>query len=133
MSRRAGPDRGELTELARTADRTAESVEAVAYAWTRHPIPEAAEVLRALRDATRAAAKEIESLENEDCRLVWDARCREREAEARFLARSARGDLLGRQGDVQLAAAARDLLAYAGLWLAAIGRLRAALLRSTLS
>jgi hypothetical protein len=128
-SRRTGPDRGELTELARTSDRTAEAIEAVAYAWTRHPIPEAADVLLALRDATRAAAKAIESLEKEDCRLVWDTRCREREAEARFLGRAARATLLSRQDDVSLAAAAHDLLTYTSLWLAALGRLRAALLR----
>lgn len=131
-SRRTGPDRGELTELARTCDRTAEAVEAVAYAWTRHPIPETADVLHALRDATRAAAKAIESLEKEDCRVVWETRCREREAEARFLGRAARATLLARQDDVSLAAAAHDLLTYTSLWLAAIGRLRAALVRCSL-
>jgi len=80
----------------------------------------------------RAGAKAIEALEVEYDRLVWDTRCREREAEARFLARSARGALLARQDDVRLAAAAHDLLTYAGLWQAAIGRMRAALLRCSL-
>lgn len=54
-SRRAGPDRARLTALGRAIDRTAEAVEAVAWAWARHPIGEASDVLRALRDATRAA------------------------------------------------------------------------------
>ena len=128
-SRRPGPDRTRLAELARTADRTAESIEAVAWAWTRHPIPHAADVLRALRDATRACARALEAVEAEDDRLVWEARCREREAEARFLGRSARGSLLARQDDVRLAAAAHDLLTYVGLWQAAVARLRAALMR----
>ena len=63
---------------------------------------------------------------------MWDARCREREAEARFLARAARGELLSGQDDVRLAAAAHDLLTYASLWLAAVARVRAAVLRFSL-
>jgi hypothetical protein len=128
-SRRPGPDRTRLAELARLADRTAEAMEAVAWAWTRHPIPEAADVLRALRDATRASARALEAVESEDDRLVWETRCREREAEARFLGRSARGTLLARQDDVRLAAAAHDLLTYVALWQAAVARLRAAVVR----
>ena len=131
-SRRAGPDRARLIALARSIDRTAEAVEAVAWAWARHPIPEASDVLRALRDATRAAARSVEALEDESTRLVWDARCREREAEARFLARAARGELLVRQEDVHLAAAANDVLTYASLWQAALARLRADVLRCSL-
>jgi hypothetical protein len=131
-TRRHGPDRSRLAELARSIDRTAASAEAVAWAWSRHPLPEAADVIRALRDATRAGARAVEALEDSDERLVWDARCREREAEARFLARSARGTLLARQDDVRLAAAAHDLLTYAGLWQAAVGRMRAAVLRCSL-
>ena len=131
-SRRAGPDRGRLTALGRSIDRTAEAVEAVAWAWARHPIPEATHILRALRDATRAASRAIEALEDDGTRVVWETRCREREAEARFLARAARGELLARQEDVQLAAAAHDVLSYASLWLAALARLRADLLRCSL-
>ena len=127
-SRRAGPDRIRLTALARATDRTAEAVEAAAWAWARHPVPEAGDVLRALRDATRAAARAVEALEDEGRRLTWDARCREREAEARFLARSARGELLARQDDVARAAAAHDVLTYASLWQAALAKLRAAVL-----
>ena len=131
-SRRAGPDRARLTALARSTDRTAEAVEAVAWAWARHPIPEASDVLRALRDATRAAARAVAALEDEGTRVVWETRCREREAEARFLARAARDELLARQEDVLLAAAAHDVLTYASLWLAALARLRADLLRCSL-
>jgi hypothetical protein len=131
-SRRPGPDRSRLAALARTLDRTAEAVESVAWSWARHPIPEMADALRALRDATRAAAKAAAAIEDEAGRLVWDTRCREREAEARFLARAARGTLLGRQDDVRLAAAAQDLLAYASLWLDAIVAMRAAVLRFSL-
>jgi len=132
-SRRAGPDRPRLAELARSADRTAEAIESAAWAWTRHPIPELADVLRALRDATRAAARAVDALEDEEHRMVWGARCRERVAEANFLARAARGALLARQDDVHLAAAAYDLLTYAELWVAAVSRLRAAVLRCSLA
>ena len=132
-SRRTGPDRSRLAELARAGDRTAEAVESVAWAWTRHPIPEVADVLRALRDGTRAAACAARAIEDENARLVWDARCREREAEARFLARAARGELLARQADVIRATAAHDLLTYASLWLAALAGLRAAVLRFSLA
>ena len=131
-SRRPGPDRSRLAALARSVDRTAEAAEAVAWAWARHPIPELADVLRALRDATRSAARAVAAVEDEAGRLVWDTRCREREAEARFLARAGRGTLLGRQDDALLAAAAQDLLAYASLWLEALTVLRAALLRFSL-
>jgi hypothetical protein len=131
-SRRTGPDRSRLAELARTADRTADAIASVAWAWSRHPIPELADVLRALRDATRAAARSAASLEDEGGRLAWDTRCREREAEARFLARSARGELIAAQDDVRLAAAAHDVLTYVSLWLAAVARLRAAVLRFSL-
>jgi hypothetical protein len=131
-SRRPGPDRSRLAELARTVDRTAEAVDAVAWAWSRHPIPRLADVLRAIRDATRAASRAVASLEDEGGRLVWDARCREREAEARFLAREARAELLSGQDDVRLAAAAHDVLTYASAWLAAVARLRAAVLRFSL-
>jgi len=71
-------------------------------------------------------------VDDEACRHVWDTRCREREAEARFHARAGRGTLLGRQDDALLAAAAQDLLAYASLWLEALTVLRAALLRFSL-
>lgn len=131
-SRRPGPDRSRLAELARCADHTADAIESVAWAWARHPLPQLADVLGATRDATRAAAKAAVALEDEGCRLVWDARCREREAEARFLARAARGELLARQDDVHLAAAANDVLTYASLWLAALARLRADVLRCSL-
>ncbi len=131
-SRRPGPDRSRLAELARTTDRTAEAVNSVAWAWSRHPIPQLANVLRAIRDATRAASRAAASIEDEGARQVWDARCREREAEARFLARAARGELLSGHDDVRLAAAAHDLLTYASLWLAAVARLRAAMLRFSL-
>ena len=131
-SRRPGPDRSRLAALARALDRTAEAVESAAWAWARHPVPELADVLRALRDATRAAARAAAAIEDEGARLVWDTRCREREAEARSLARAARGTLLGRQDDVRLAAAAQDLLAYASLWLDAIVATRAAVLRFSL-
>src|SRR5688500_14063036 len=132
-SRRTGPDRARLAELARSADRTAEAVDAAAWAWARHdPLPELADVLRALRDATRAACNAADALEDEGRREVWAARCREREAEARFLARSARGALVAQQDNVHLAAAAQDGLTYAGLWLAAVTRLRTAVLRCSL-
>ena len=127
-----GPDRSRLAALARTTDRTAEAAESVAWAWARHPVPELADVLRALGDATRAAARASAAIEDEGGRLVWDTRCREREAEARFLARAGRGALLGRQDDARLAAAAQDLLAYASLWLDALAALRAAVLRFSL-
>jgi hypothetical protein len=132
-SRRPGPDRARLAELARCADRAADAIESVAWAWARHPLPQLADVLGAGRDATRAAARAAVALEDEGCRLVWDARCREREAEARFLARVARGEVLTRQDDVFMAAAAHDLLTYASLWLAAVARLRAAVLRFSLT
>ena len=128
-SRRPGPDRSRLAALARSVDRTAEAVEAVAWAWARHPIPELADVLRALRDATRSAARAVAAVEDEAGRLVWDTRCREREAEARLIARAGRSALVGRQDDARLAAAAQDLLAYASLWLEALTVLRAAVLR----
>jgi hypothetical protein len=131
-NRRPGPDRSRLAALARALDRTAEAVESAAWAWARHPIPELADVLRAQRDATRAAARAAAAVEDEAGRLVWDTRCREREAEARFLARAAREALLGRQDDVRLAAAAQDLLTYSALWLDAIDATRAAVLRFTL-
>jgi hypothetical protein len=131
-SRRPGPDRSRLAALARSVDRTAEAVESVAWAWARHPVPELADVLRALRDATRAAARSTAAVEDEAGRLVWDTRCREREAEARFLARAGRGALLGRQDDVRLAAAAHDLLAYASVWLDALAGNRSAVLRFSL-
>ena len=132
-SRRTGPDRARLAELGRSADRTAEAIEAVAFAWVRHPIPELAELLRAQRDATRAAARAVEALEEElEHREVWESRCREREAEAAYLARAARHALLGEQGDVLLAAAAQDTLTYAADWLAAVARLRTAVLRWSL-
>ena len=132
VSRRPGPDRSRLAALARAADRTAEAVESAAWAWARHPIPELADVVRALRDATRAAARAAAAVEDEAGRLVWDARCREREAEARFLARAGRGALLGRQEDALLAAAAQDLLAYASVWLDALAATRAAVLHFSL-
>ena len=131
-SRRPGPDRSRLAALARSVDRTAEAVEAAAWAWARHPIPELADVLRALRDATNSAARAVAAVEDEAGRLVWDKRCREREAEARLIARAGRSELLGRQDDARLAAAAQDLLAYASLWLEALTVLRAALLRFSL-
>lgn len=131
-SRRPGPDRARLAALARASDRTAEAVETVAWAWARHPIPELADVLRALRDATRAAARGIASIEDGSSRLVWDTRCREREAEARFLARAGRATLLGRQDDPRLAAGAQDVLGYASLWLDALAGVRAAVLRFSL-
>ena len=131
-SRRPGPDRSRLAALARAADRTAEAVESVAWAWARHPIPELADVLRALRDATRAVARAAAAIEDEAGRLVWDSRCREREAEARSLARAGRGALVGRQDDPHLAAAAQDLLAYAAVWLDALATTRAAVLRFSL-
>ena len=131
-SRRPGPDRSRLAALARSLDRTAECVESVAWAWARHPIPELVDVLRALRDATRAAAKAAAAIEDGAGRLVWDARCREREAEARLLGRAARAALRGRQDDVRLAAAAQDLLAYASQWLDAIAAARAVALRFSL-
>jgi len=131
-SRRPGPDRSRLAELARAVDRTAEAVDSVAWAWSRHPIPQLADVLRAIRDATRAASRAAASIEDEGGRLVWDARCREREAESRFLARAARRELLSGQDDVRLAAGAHDLLTYASLWLAVVARLRAAVLRFSL-
>ena len=131
-SRRSGPDRARLTALARSTDRAAEAVEAVAWAWARHPIPEASDVLRALRDATRAAARSVAALEDESTRMVWDSRCRERAAEGRLLARVARDELLVRQEDVRLAAAAHDVLTYASLWLTAIAQLRADVLRCSL-
>ena len=130
-SRRTGPDRARLAELARSADRTAEAIESVAWAWVRHPIPNLAELLRAQRDATRAAARAVEALE-EDHREVWESRCREREAEAACLARAARRMLLAEQSDVLLAAAAHDTLTYAADWLAAVTRLRTAVLRWSL-
>ena len=99
-SRRTGPDRARLAELARSADRTAEAIESVAWAWVRHPIPELADLLRAQRDATRAAARAVDALEDEGHRGVWEARCREREAEAACLARAARRVLLVEQDDV---------------------------------
>ena len=129
---RPGPDRSRLAALARSLDRTAESIESVAWAWARHPIPELADLLRAQRDATRAAARAAAAIEDGAGRLVWDARCREREAEARLLSRAARGALLGDQDDVQLAAAVQDLLTYASLWLDAIIGARAAALRFSL-
>jgi hypothetical protein len=132
-SRRPGPDRSRLAGLARSLDRTAESIESVAWAWARHPIPELADLLRALRDATRAAARAAAAIEDGAGRLVWDTRCREREVEARLLSRAGRGALLGDQDDVQLAAAAHDLLTYASLWLDAIAAARAAALRFSLS
>jgi hypothetical protein len=132
-SRRPGPDRSRLAGLARAVDRTAEAIEAVAWAWARHPVPELANVLRALRDATRAAARAAASLEDEAARRVWDARCREHEAEARALSRAGRAALLGRQDDVFLAAAAQDLLGYATLWLDALVATRAAVLRFSLT
>ena len=131
-SRRTGPDRARLAELARSADRTAGAIETAAWAWARHPIPELADLLRAQRDATRAAARAVEALEDEEHRRVWEARCREREAEAACLARAARRVLLAEQGDVLLAAAAHDTLTYAAEWLAAVTRLRAAVLRWSL-
>jgi len=131
-SRRPGPDRSRLAALARSVDRTSEAVENIAWAWARHPVPELADVLRALRDATRAAARAAAAVEDEAGRIVWDTRCREREAEARFLARAGRGALLGRQDDVRLAAAAQDLLVYASLWLDALAGTRAAVLRFSL-
>lgn len=126
---RSGPDRSRLAGLARSLDRTAESIESVAWAWARHPIPELADLLRALRDATRAAARAAAAIEDEAGRVVWDAWCREREAEARCLSRAGRRALLADQDDVQLAAAALDLLTYSALWLDAIGAARAAALR----
>lgn len=132
-SRRPGPDRSRLAALARATDRTADAVESVAWAWVRHPVPELADVLRALRDATRAAARAAAAIEDAPGRLVWDTRCREREAEARFLSRAGRGALLGGQDDARLAAAAQDLLAYAAVWLEALTALRAAVLRFSLA
>ena len=131
-SRRPGPDRSRLAALARSLDRTAESIESMAWAWARHPIPELTDLLRALRDATRAAARAAAAIEDEAGRLVWDARCRQHEGEARMLDRAARGALLGRQDDVRLATAAQDLLAYASVWLDAIAGARAAVLRFSL-
>jgi hypothetical protein len=128
-SRRPGPDRSRLAELARSVDRTAEAVESVGWAWARHPVPGCAGVLRAARDGTRSLARAVTMIEDEGGRVVWDARCREREAEARFLARAARAELLAGHDDVRLAAAAHDVLTYASLWLAALGSARAAVLR----
>lgn len=129
---RSGPDRSRLAALGRSLDRTAESIESVAWAWARHPIPELADLLRALRDATRAVARAAAAVEDEAGRLVWDTRCRDREAEAQLLSRAARRALLADQNDVQLAAAAHDLLTYTSSWLDAIVAARAAVLRFSL-
>jgi len=131
-SRRTGPDRARLAQLARSAGRTAEAVESVAWAWVRHPIPELADLLRAQRDATRAVARAVEALEDGERRQVWEARCREREAEAAALARAARGALIWTQGDVALAVAAHDTLTYAANWLETVSGMRSVLLRWSL-
>lgn len=131
-SRRTGPDRARLAQLARSAGRTAEAVESVAWAWARHPIPELADLLRAQRDATRAVAKAVEALEDGERRQGWEGRCRDREAEAAALARAARAALISTQGDVALAVAAHDTLTYAAGWLQTVAGMRSILLRWSL-
>ena len=131
-SRRTGPDRARLAQLARSAGRTAEAVESVAWAWARHPIPELADLLRAQRDATRAVAKAVEALDDGKRRQGWEGRCRDREAEAAALARAARAALISTQGDVALAVAAHDTLTYAAGWLLTVAGMRSILLRWSL-
>jgi hypothetical protein len=128
-SRRAGPDRARLAAVARGIDGVVEAVEKTAWSWYRHPVPELGDVLAAIRDATRAAARAVEVLEDDDGRLAWEQRGRERETEAACLTRAARRELFGEQDDAMRALAAQDVLLYAEAWLAAVGRLRAAVAR----
>jgi hypothetical protein len=128
-SRRTGPDRGRLADVARQLDGVAEAIEKTAWSWSRHPIPAVAGVPPAIRDATRAAARAVMALEDDDGRTVWERHCREREAEAAYLARAARHSLFVEQHDAMLALAGQDVLIHADAWLAAVTRLRVAVVR----
>jgi hypothetical protein len=128
-SRRTGPDRGRLADVARRLDGVAEAIEKTAWAWSRHPVPAVAGVPSAIRDATRAAARAVMALEDDDDRTVWEWRCREREAEAAHLARAARRALFVEQHDAMLALAGQDVLVQAEAWLAAVTRLRTSVVR----
>lgn len=131
-SRRAGPDRVRFVTLGQALEDVLDSVNDLAWCWTRRPLTPAADALLALRDTVRAAARAARHADDTAGREHRIALSRATHADARAHLRNARRRLLVQQDDPQLAIAGDALLRRVELSLAACGRLREQLERQEL-
>lgn len=131
-SRRLGPDRTRLIELAQDVDDVVDALQVLAWAWSPRPLPELAGLLRALRDAARDAGHAVAATQQQAELRQRLARCREREHEVRQMSRAARAWLLVEQPDPRLAIRGHDVLRQADIAARACTRLRVHLERDAL-
>ena len=108
-SLRAGPDRVDIVELAQAIDDVVDSVDELAWSWSRRPIAPLGELLFCVRDVVRAAAAVARTIETD----VDLADLGEAARAVRAESRRARAWLFVEQHDVALAVAGHGLVTNA--------------------
>ena len=122
--RRVGPDAVVVLALAQAIDDVVDNLDELGRAWARHPITELAPPVLAARDAARATAPAITSLETDASRVTAKLeRCRERRLRARQTARDGREWPLVGQRDSRVAVLGHELLRRVDAVIGASGRL----------
>jgi hypothetical protein len=130
---RLGPDAERVLALAQALDDVVDTLDELAWAWARHPIPELASAVLAARDAARSMAPAVSAFEaGAPVLAVKLEHGRERRLRAQQESRDGREWLLVRQSDTQLAVLGHELLARVDAVVGASGRLGQRLARSAL-
>jgi hypothetical protein len=108
-SLRAGPDRVDIVQLAQAIDDVVDSVDELAWSWSRRPVARLGGLLLCVRDVVRAAAAVARKIEADvDLTYLGDtARA------ARAETRRARAWLLVEQRDLRLAVAGQGVVTRA--------------------
>jgi hypothetical protein len=108
-SLRAGPDRLVIVELAQAIDDVVDSVDELAWSWSRWPVARLGELLLCIRDTVRAAAVVARRIDADvDLTDLGDAA-----RAARVETRRARAWLLVEQEDARLAVAGHRVVTKA--------------------
>jgi hypothetical protein len=108
-SLRAGPDRLQIVELAQAIDDVVDSVDALAWSWSRRPAAQLGDLLLCVRDVVRAAGALVRRVDAEaDLTDLGNAA-----RAARTESRRTRAWLLVDQHDAQLAVAGHGVVTKA--------------------
>jgi uncharacterized protein Yka (UPF0111/DUF47 family) len=106
---RAGPDRADIVELAQAIDDVVDSVDELAWLWSRRPVARVGELLLCVRDVVRAAAGVARKVEDDVDLTDLGQAARASRTESRRV----RAWLLVEQHDARLAVAGHGVVAQA--------------------